>query len=825
MCVDRDNNVIKDMTYIGEDAAHHFIRTLKTLETEVLRRLADVKPMVMTDEQKREYAAATSCHLCGKVFVANDKNLSKCADHDHINGSYVGAAHLVCNLHRKEVMKLVGFAHNFSGYDSHLLMEALAETSIYREQIDAIPLNSEKFKMLKLGSVTLLDSTAFLPASLDKLVENLVVSNHKFPITEQWLPSSVSEELKLKKDLVMRKGVYPYEYMTGMDTLEHSLPEREKFYSRLSRKHISDADYNHVKKVWDTFGLTSLRQLTELYVLSDTYQLAEAIIDLRERIYIEFDLDLCHYLSLPMMAKDIMLKTTGVEMGLMHDMDMIFFIKNNIRGGLSYVNTRHSVVGPDAADGTLNPRQELFQREAQYEERVCEDFDNSVVYGDVNNLYGHAMRMSMPLEDYEWLSDDELASFDPETMVSDDSDTGYILEVTMEYPENLHLAHNSFPLAPEHVHIDETMLSPYAANALQTLTRKSKHRASKLTSTLRTRREYVCHGLNLQLYLRHGLRLVTIHRGIKFTQQKFLKPYIDDCTAKRAAAKTKTGKDLQKLLANSLYGKLIESGANRLDCRFVTGKKTAILRNTDPRTQSHLIFHENLSVALMRKKTVSLNQSWAVGFTVLELSKYHMQRLFYEEIKPAFGGRVTVLLSDTDSWVMKLPEPTTDLALSRISQHMDFSNYPDGHHLRNDSVKNMTGYLKNECPGTEIREVVAVRAKTYAIRTENDDVQRRCKGVKASSRDTISMADYRRCVRADVLNDHSVVQHTIQSRKHTNRLMKQRRLAFSSFDDKRYLLPCGQHSVPYGSVLLKWMEEEEDFNHTCFFCKHPDVMV
>ena len=699
-------------------------------------------------------------------------------------------------------------------------MKALADSPYYRNEMEAIPLNAEKFKMLKLGTLTLLDSMAFLPASLDKLVENLHVSGHTFPIVEQWLSATSGELGKIKKELVMRKGVYPYEHMTSMEVLQEPLPPRDKFFSRLSGQDISDSDYAHVQRVWEVFDLENLRDLTELYVLSDTYQLAEAITDLRDRIYDEFTLDLCHYLSLPMMTKDIMLKTTGVEMELMHDMDMIFFIKNNIRGGLSYVSTRHSLVGEDT-DHTLNAWQSSHQSHEAFEDRVEMDKTNCIVYADVNNLYGHAMRMSMPLRDYQWLTEDELNEFDPETMVSDDFPTGYILEVTLDYPEHLHVDHNSFPLAPEHVKIDETMLSPYATNALQKLTRKHKHKASKLTATMNQRKEYTCHGLNLQLYLRLGMRLVKIHRGIKFTQSKFLKPYIDRCTTKRAAAKTKTAKDLQKLLANSLYGKLIESGANRMDCRFVTGKKSAILRNTDPRTQSHLIFSEDLSVAMMRKKHVRLNQSWAVGFTVLELSKYHMQRMFYEDIKPAFSNRVSVLISDTDSWVMKLPEPHTDLALTKLRPLMDFSNYPDGHALKNEDCKNLTGYLKNECPGNEIREVVGVRAKTYAIRTEDNGLQRRCKGVKACTRDKISMDDYRKCVRADALADHSVQQYTIQSRKHQNKLLKQHKLAFSSFDDKRYLMPCGQRSVPYGSSLILQNMGPDD----CYFCKNPRVMV
>ena len=113
---------------------------------------------------------------------------------------------------------------------------------------------------------------------------------------------------------------------------------------------------------------------------------------------------------------------------------------------------------------------------------------------------------------------------------------------------------------------------------------------------------------------------------MRFTQEPVIKSFIDYFTKKRAEAKSKTEKDRYKLIINSLYGKMIESGANRMDCKFVPSKKAALLRNTDPRTQAHMIFGEDLSMAFMRKSVVKLNQNWAVGFSILELSKLHMQK-------------------------------------------------------------------------------------------------------------------------------------------------------------------------------------------------------
>ena len=99
---------------------------------------------------------------------------------------------------------------------------------------------------------------------------------------------------------------------------------------------------------------------------------------------------------------------------------------------------------------------------------------------------------------------------------------------------------------------------------------------------------------------------------------------------------------------------MIENGSNRMTCMFVRDRATAVRRNTDPRMKGQLIFSDNLSVSFHTKKTVKLEQSWAVGFAILEISKFIMQSLMYEQVKPAFDNRVTTILSDTDSWILAM---------------------------------------------------------------------------------------------------------------------------------------------------------------------------
>ena len=58
-----------------------------------------------------------------------------------------------------------------------------------------------------------------------------------------------------KLGLMVRKGVYPYDYMDSFDKFNKKLPMKEEFYSILNNEHISDEDYEHAQDVWNTFSL------------------------------------------------------------------------------------------------------------------------------------------------------------------------------------------------------------------------------------------------------------------------------------------------------------------------------------------------------------------------------------------------------------------------------------------------------------------------------------------------------------------------------------------------------------------------------------------
>jgi hypothetical protein len=214
------------------------------------------------------------------------------------------------------------------------------------EKISAIPLTTQRFKCIFINRMTLMDSTAFLPSSLDELARTLTVSDHHFPILRQWSEVAGEEyeearEEKLKA--ATRKGIFPYDHVTGGDAqlkAEKCLPPREAFFNRLTNEGVSQRDYAFAGQVWNLFDCGSMMDYCRVYMETDVYLLAEAVMTMRKTLFEEFELDMLQYLSLPMMAKDIMLKVTDAEIELISDYDMIMMLQRGIRGGLSFIGQR-----------------------------------------------------------------------------------------------------------------------------------------------------------------------------------------------------------------------------------------------------------------------------------------------------------------------------------------------------------------------------------------------------------------------------------------------------------------------------------------------------
>ena len=152
-----------------------------------------------------------------------------------------------------------------------------------------------------------------------------------------------------------------------------------------------------------------------------------------------------------------------------------------------------------------------------------------ITYLDKNNLFGWAMSEYLPYEKFEWVKNvDELDVIS----VDKSSDVGYLLEVDLEYPNELHELHNDYPLAPEKLAVSNDMLSTYCKNIADEYDIKVGN-VKKLIPNLGNKTKYVLQYRNLQLYLSLGMKLTKIHRALLFKQFDSMKKYIDFNTKKK----------------------------------------------------------------------------------------------------------------------------------------------------------------------------------------------------------------------------------------------------------------------------------------------------
>ena len=204
----------------------------------------------------------------------------------------------------------------------------------------------------------------------------------------------------------------------------------------------------------------------------------------------------------------------------------------------------------------------------------------------MNNLYEHAISQYLPYANFKWVKN--INEFEQKLVkIKSNTSTGYILQVDLEYPKNLHYEHNDYPLAPEKIKIQKEWLSNYClkiANEHNISTGTNK----KLVTDLMDKNNYVIYYRNLQRCLDLGIKFKKIHRILKFKQNDWMKPYIDFNTKKKKA-NNDPDKNLFKLLNNAVYGKAMENLRKRINIRIVKTEKDIVKHTSKPSYVSHKI--------------------------------------------------------------------------------------------------------------------------------------------------------------------------------------------------------------------------------------------
>ena len=140
--------------------------------------------------------------------------------------------------------------------------------------------------------------------------------------------------------LLLRKGVYPYEYVDNWERFdETSLPNKESFYSSLNMENIDNIDYRHGNNVLKRFKLKNLGEYHDLYVQSDTLLLADVFENFRNMCIEVYEFPAL-FLSLPGLAWQACLKKTNIKLELLTDYDMLLMVEERTRGGICEIHEK-----------------------------------------------------------------------------------------------------------------------------------------------------------------------------------------------------------------------------------------------------------------------------------------------------------------------------------------------------------------------------------------------------------------------------------------------------------------------------------------------------
>ena len=425
-----DESKNKRNYYRSKDFMKKFSKDLREHASNIINY--ENKNMIpLTTEEKIYHNKQKICYICKKEFNNNDKKNYKVRDHCHYTGKYRGAAHIICNLRYKVPKEIPTVFHNGSTYDYHLIIKELVKE--FEGNFECVGENTEKCitfsvpikkkienKDLEITyKFKFIDSYRFMASSLSKLVDNLSegIRNNKCVNCNSCLDyiKIKNAQLLLKcfncnnyykkkfnKDLIkkfkntysfcnndlnifillLRKGVYPYEYMDNLERFNETLlTSKEPFYSNLNMENI---DYRHGNNVFNKFKLNNLGEYHDLYVQSDTLLLADVFENFRDMCLKEYELDPANFLSLPGLAWQACLKKTNIELEPLTDYDMLLMVEEGIIGGIC-----HSI-----------------HTYAKASNKYMKNYNNNeessyIQYLDANNIYGWAMSQKLPVNGFK----------------------------------------------------------------------------------------------------------------------------------------------------------------------------------------------------------------------------------------------------------------------------------------------------------------------------------------------------------------------------------------------------------------------------------------
>ena len=353
---------------------------------------------------------------------------------------------------------------------------------------------------------------------------------------------------------------------------------------------------------------------------------------------------------------------------LLVDIDMLLMVEKDIRRGITQAVKRYAKNNNKYMKDLYDPDEKSMYLQ----------------YLDAKNLYGWAMVQNLPTHRFLWKKAEQFTPEKIEALVKKDK-RGYLLKVDVEYPKGLHEKHNE------------------------------AHQGTRSS-------------------IKAWSEVKKVHRVIEFRHSKWMKAYIMLNTRLRKAAKNEFEKDCFKLIKISVFGKTMENIRKHKDMKLVRSEKKYLKYVMKPNFKDGFSFSKHLFAVEIGKTEIKMNKPGYLGQAILDLSKMLMYEFHYDYTRPKYGSKVKFCSMDTGSFVYEIETEDfyRDFAKD-VKKRFDTSGYSkdDNRPPPIGENKKVAGLMKDELGGKIMREFVALRAKMYAYRKIDKDLEeKRCKGTK-----------------------------------------------------------------------------------------------
>ena len=895
------NKIVFEKYYVqkneqNEKAGEHLVATLLQLAYAISLINSINYPIDMTLEQKLKHMKATNCAECGRSFcpaptsekelfnsttrelesakiAVNCKvKLVKTAHHVHHlkNDNYVSSLCSKCNLAIQSRYQSVPiFCHNFSRFDHVFLLKGICRLW-GNTKMSILSKSENNIMCIKANPFELKDSYNFISGSLDGNIElvkkscktqckNCSIQN-QCSICQQKTEENLKQVFSLiyNSDLSkvnglfslerfnhnLKKSAFPYQLLTNYEDLflMTSFPKHADFFSILKGKNVDMEEYNSAKQYFDTY-CSNMSDFLQIYNRLDTYLLCAVWRVMADILKEKLDYYPENFYSLPGLSLEVATSllcanpdndtNTCIELFNEENKDIYIKSQENIRGGVVLVNSKFEI------DGRF--KKILSSSQENYDE---------LVYLDATNLYGYCLSDILPFANYTHVNSKLIERLNNvmsiknheqkmktlEILLPDGDEMGYAFDIKiLHVPKVLH----EFPpfYGKKTIKADDISPADFYNYRLINNEEYCGKKHPVLIPLLNENDTTFSHYRMIKEAVKYGTKIEFL-AGIKFQQKFLFKDYISLLAKLRTETDNQAHSKIFKLLANALYGKLLQSLFKYSKCRdfffLEDGQNTNYSRIKEIICERHRsvkkkmfndikILDDDFIMVESDMINVEATNCPLLAFSILELAKLRNFSFFWKMKK--FSPSTELIYCDTDSFILKI-NPNWYREMQPIKLDFDFSNAATKYKQLIDisydeqiATQGVLGKYKSEiCKNSILVAVIALQKKTYCLlsltKVKCNQCQKwtalcMCEKYQGVQLFEFAITPHSKGKDLKQLNFLSYIDillgkpHLTQTRHRFEQRNKQLKLTHTkyksivNFDDANYQLSCKIHNVPF----------------------------